>query len=104
MQSCQKMKRKMCIGEVEIIGICESTRELIIELEGDPFVTPSINSDGTYTAGYGYDFTEEDDPETFNKYFTRNDKDEVVVKRDLTEEEVLGTIDLATDKTGIKQG
>ncbi|MDE6950943.1 MAG: DUF4280 domain-containing protein [Lachnospiraceae bacterium] len=91
-------------GEVEIIGICESTRELIIELEGDPFVTPRINSDGTYTAGYGYDFTEEDDPETFNKYFTRNDKDEVVVKRDLTEEEVLGTIDLATDKKGIKQG
>ena len=41
-----------------------STKELIKLLEGEPFLTPRMNDNGTITIGYGYDFTKEDDLET----------------------------------------
>lgn len=85
------------------VALQDSTRLLIMKLEGRPFITPRINSDGSFTAGYGYDFTKDSDPESFARYFEVDDYGNIQVKRDLTEQEVKESIDLAADKKGITQ-
>ena len=55
------------IGRIKtgIVGFKETTLEFIIQYEDGPFLVPRINADGTFTAGYRYDFSEETDPEMF---------------------------------------
>ncbi len=89
------------LNSCEDIGIKDSTRELIKLLEGDPFITPRINSNGSFTIGYGYDFTQTSDPSTFAKFFYFDENGEIQVKRDLTNQEVDESIDLAAEKKGI---
>lgn len=82
------------------LGIKDSTRRLIKQFEGNPFVTPRINSNGTFTIGYGYDFTESGDPETFSKFF-RREGNSIIVVRNLTQQEIDESIDLAANKNSI---
>ena len=82
------------------LGIKDSTRRLIKKFEGNPFVTPRINSNGTFTIGYGYDFTESGDPETFSKFF-RREGNSIIVVRNLTQQEIDESIDLAANKNSI---
>lgn len=82
----------------------ESTKELVKQEEGAPFLEPRINDDGTITIGYGYDFTEEEDPDMFNKYLCRDEEGNIKVKQQMTEKEAEETIKLAAEKKGITQG
>lgn len=53
--------------------------KLITELEGTPFLQPRINDNGTFTIGYGYDFTKVSDPDMFNKYLKVDRKGNIEV-------------------------
>lgn len=68
----------------------ESTKQLIIQLEGKPFLEPRISTDSSgkviITIGYGYDFTEED-PVMFNKYLKRDIEGNIVVVGTMSLEE-----------------
>lgn len=86
------------------IGFTESTKELIIELEGNPFLVPRINTDGSFTIGYGYDFREEEDPYMFSKYFQRDERGNAVVIANMTLKEAEDTIQKVADKKKITQG
>lgn len=86
------------------LGIMESTKALIILLEGEPFLTPRINNNGSFTIGYGFDFTEEEDPEMFNKYFRRDEEGIIVVKTNMSQKDAEETIKKAADAKGITKG
>lgn len=82
-------------------GYQNSTSSLIMQLEGEPFLTPRINDNGTITIGYGYDFKPDEDPDMFNKYLGKNAAGEVYVKSSMTESEARLTIKLVADKKNI---
>lgn len=63
-----------------------------------------VNDDGTITIGYGYDFTKESDPETFNKYFYIDEDGKIQKKAELEEDDAVKTIYFAAEKKGILQG
>lgn len=90
--------------EIESIGFTDSTKQFIIKYEGEPFLTPRINSDNSITIGYGYDFTESEDSATFNKYLTKDSVGNIKVKASMTIEEAEETIKWAADKKRITQG
>lgn len=72
----------------------------IVENLGDK-LRPRINDNGTFTIGYGYDFTEAEDPIMFNKYFKKDTNGKINVLRDMTIEDAEDTIDKAALKKGI---
>lgn len=94
------------IGRIKTgnVGFKETTLEFIIRYEGDPFLIPRINADGTFTAGYGYDFSEETDPEMFRRYFKRDANGKLQVIRTMTLQEARDLVKIAADKKGIIQG
>ena len=74
---------------------------LIVELEGAPFLKPRINDNGTITIGYGYDFTQESDPNMFNKYLKVASNGKIIVTGEMSYEDAKATIKKAADKLGI---
>jgi GH24 family phage-related lysozyme (muramidase) len=82
----------------------DSTKIVVMQLEGTPFLVPRINDNGTITIGYGYDFTKKEDPEMFNKYLKEDDKGNIIVISEMTETEASETIQKAADKKGITKG
>lgn len=91
-------------NEIEAIGYADSTKQLIVKQEGDPFLTPRINDDGSITIGYGYDFTPESDPDTFEKYLAYDDDGNMIVINTMSQAEAEETIKLAADKKEITSG
>ena len=85
------------------IGFRETTLEFIIQYEGEPFLVPRINLNGTFTAGYGYDFSEESDPEMFSRYFRRDENGNIQIIRTMTLQEARELVKIAADKIGITQ-
>ncbi len=69
--------------------------------EGEAFLTPRINGNGTITIGYGYDFRPDEDPVMFEKYLEYDSDGKIVAKASMTESEARLTIKLAADKKGI---
>lgn len=93
------------IGRIKtgIVGFKETTLEFIIQYEDGPFLVPRINADGTFTAGYRYDFSEETDPEMFRRYFKRDANEKLQVIRTMTLQEARDFVKIAADKKGIIQ-
>ena len=61
------------INNKNSIGYDETTKDLIIKYEGSPFLEVRINSSpDSYTIGYGYDFSEKNDLDMFNRFLTQN--------------------------------
>lgn len=81
------------------VGFWDSTVALLMKYEGN--VGVRVNNNGTLTVGYGYDFTKESDPETFNKYFYIDEYGNIQKKRELGQDEALNTIYLAVEKKNI---
>jgi len=82
-------------------GYQNSTMNLIMKLEGTPFLKPRINNNGTITIGYGYDFTKESDPDIFNKYLKVDSKGNIKVTGKMSNEDAGATIKKVADKLGI---
>ncbi|MFA9465188.1 MAG: RHS repeat domain-containing protein, partial [Velocimicrobium sp.] len=82
-------------------GYQDSTMNLIMKLEGTPFLKPRINDNGTITIGYGYDFTKESDPDMFNKYLKVDRKGNIEVVGKISNEDAAATIKKVADKLGI---
>lgn len=88
------------------IGYDETTKDLIIKYEGSPFLEVRINSSpDSYTIGYGYDFSEKNDLDMFNRFLTRSSTGEIV-KKDvrMTQGEAEKLIKVVADKKGITVG
>ena len=83
------------------IGFGSSTISVIMGFEGN--IGLRINSDGSLTIGYGYDFTKESDPDTFNKYFYIDGNGNIQIKKELEEDEAYNTVRLASEQKGIIQ-
>lgn len=88
---------------IEELGIQDSTRQFIKKEEGNPIMKPRINMNGTFTIGYGFDFTKAEQPEIFDRYFTVDANNNIQIRRNLTDKEAEESIDLAVEKKGIMQ-
>lgn len=88
------------------IGYDETTKDLIIKYEGSPFLEVRINSSpDSYTIGYGYDFSEKNDLDMFNRFLTRSSTGEIVKKNvRMTQGEAEKLIKVVADKKGITEG
>lgn len=82
------------------VGYTDSTKQLIMELEGSPFYEARINNDGTYTIGYGYDFDEKINPDMYYKYLQETATG-IKAKGKMTEQEAQETILLAAKEKDI---
>ncbi len=84
------------------VGLGDSTVAFLMIHEGN--VGLRVNNNGTLTIGYGYDFTRESDPQTFNKYFYIDEDGRIQKKAELKEDEAVETIYLAAEKKDILRG
>ena len=97
-----KSNIELCVPN--IVGYCDSTMKFIIREEGDPFLRPRINDNGSITIGYGYDFKQEDDPDMFDKYLYVDDNGQIKVKDIMSLEDAEKTIEKAAIQKGIMLG
>lgn len=84
------------------IGFGESTILLIMGFEGN--VGLRVNKDGSLTIGYGYDFTKESDPETFNRYFYIDEDGNIQKKGELENDAAFDTVRLGAEQKNIITG
>ena len=84
------------------IGFGYSTIMTVISFEGN--VGLRVNGDGSLTIGYGYDFTKESDPDTFDRYFYIDTDGNIQKKRELEDNEAFDTVRLAAEQKKIIEG